>query len=399
MKILIFTHNLNADNRHLMPWRTVCEVVEHLNSFGHLVEIVSLGSRNREGLSSLREIRKSKTYLLEGLTDVVNCYSPDVIFWPLTWRESSIRLKLVKKMNVPLVGYFPGGYYFFSAVFYALKRIGFAKTAPYFLEAFFEKIRGADFFRQYGVQNVITMSRLHGEMVRKAGWLENEVFHIPPGKDDNICDVLNSNDSLPDDFTAWLVGRQYFLFMGPPGAIRGVFELLEAFELVAGKQDGICLVCLFRADAVLDSVKIRNKIASSKFSARIFTEWQSVGKGVLQSFIKRCHAILLPFVLVPSEIPLAIIESMAWGKPVISTVPGGTGEFVRGFGAVADLGDIEGLASAMVRLINDDKYYQERCKLTSEEYYRHPNWHKVASKWLQVGEAAVLSRVVNKGSE
>jgi hypothetical protein len=41
--------------------------------------------------------------------------------------------------------------------------------------------------------------------------------------------------------------------MGPPSMIRGVLEMLDAFDRAAEKHPDICLVCLFRPDSRLDN--------------------------------------------------------------------------------------------------------------------------------------------------
>ena len=101
--------------------------------------------------------------------------------------------------------------------------------------------------------------------------------------------------------------------MGPPGRIRGVFELLGAFEKAADKLKDICLICLFRADGLLDTEKIRGILSKMKNRNRIYTIWESLDIRELYSFIKACHAQILPFILIPSEIPLAIIETIPAG--------------------------------------------------------------------------------------
>ena len=99
--------------------------------------------------------------------------------------------------------------------------------------------------------------------------------------------------------------------------------------------------------------------------------------------------MIFPFVLVPSEIPLTIIESMGWGKPIIATVPSGTGEFVQGFGAVAKIGDAHDLARIMVNLITDKMLYSAKSKAMLEKYRNHPSWREVALKWLEVGKSVI----------
>ena len=233
---------------------------------------------------------------------------------------------------------------------------------------------------------MIAITDLTARWIIKAGWPEDRIIVIPPGKEERITD---RNAELQDSIKNWLAGRPFYLFMGPPGKIRGVYELLRAFEKTADKLRDICLVCLFRADGQLDAEKIRDILSKMKNRNRIYTVWESLDKRVLDSFLKACHAHILPFVLIPSEIPLSIIETMAWGKPVITTKSGGTGEFVLPFGIALPPGDVHALVRAMVDLAVDTSLYKEKCRIAADSYRSHPTLEGVSALWLKVAESVV----------
>lgn len=378
-----------------MPWRTVCEVTNHLQSMGHNVTLVSLGHKKGE-ISSSRlpegtrgEIRKTYTGLQDDLRELLALESPDVIFWPIAWREPHQRIRVVGNLGVPLVGYFPGGCYSLRSSLYAIKRIGFKAALPYLLESVSPKSRQLKCFKDNGFHRLIAMTDVTAKKIAIAGWPEKDVYTIPPGRDEETIGLNASY--LPGDFVSWLGNRPYYLFMGPPSGIRGTYELLGAFDIAAEKHHDICLVTLFRSDAPLDEDKIRARIGGLRHRDRVHAIWKRLGKEELDSFISNCHAVVLPFVLVPCEIPLVIIESMGWGKPIITTVPGGTGEFVRGFGAVAKVGDVHSLAQIMVDLVNDQMLYLRKCKATLEKYKNHPTWKQVALEWLGVEKSVILA--------
>jgi hypothetical protein len=70
----------------------------------------------------------------------------------------------------------------------------------------------------------------------------------------------------------------------------------------------------------------------------------------LNAFLSHCFAFMKTFAMMPSEIQLAIIKDMAWGKPVIVANSEVTGEFSRPFGLAARAGRIKDLSDAMVKL-------------------------------------------------
>lgn len=392
MKFLIATHNLTEENCHLMPWRAVCEVTNHLQNMGQNVTLVSFGVNKGEIPSNrlpqgTREIRKSYDHIKDDLRDLFALETPSVVFWPIAWREPRRRIRIVGDLGIPLVGYFAGGCYSFTSTLYASKRIGFRAALPYIFESLSPKSRQVKVFRENGFRRMIAITEMTAESAANAGWPKKSINVIPPGRDEEPIGLKASD--LPRDFVCWLGKRPYYLFSGPPGAIRGIYELLEAFNTAAEKHQDICLVTLFRSVAPLEAEKIRARVNGLSHRDRVYTVWKSLEKKNLDSFISNCHAVVLPFVLVPSEIPLTIIESMAWGKPVITTVPSGTGEFVRRFGAVARIGDVNNLAQIMVDLVNDQTLYSEKCKVTLEKYKNHPTWKEVALEWLEVGKSVI----------
>lgn len=121
----------------------------------------------------------------------------------------------------------------------------------------------------------------------------------------------------------------------------------------------------------------------TNLQGRLIAVWESVNRRELDAFLEHCRAVLKPFLIVPSEIPLAVIETAGSGKPVIGFGPDGTGAFIDRFGLTARHGDIQGLADAMQRLMTDEALYRQKCQAARNVYEQHPTWREVAQKWLE----------------
>jgi glycosyltransferase involved in cell wall biosynthesis len=160
----------------------------------------------------------------------------------------------------------------------------------------------------------------------------------------------------------------------------------------------MCLVCLFRSDPGIDVAAIRRRIESRRYAERIICVWESVRKVDLEAFLEACHAVVLPFLLVPSEIPLAVIEAAGHRKPVITTGPGGTADFARPFGLAVPPANSSALAAAMLQLLEDRQLYAGKCDAARRIYAAHPTWEEVAQSWLSVADRAVNSRTVMEPS-
>ncbi|HHH44566.1 MAG TPA: glycosyltransferase [Gammaproteobacteria bacterium] len=385
MRILVVTHDLTERNAHLMPWRTVCEVVSRSRDKGHEARLLSLGCQGAalEGRgipAGSVSIPKEREGLEQEMKAVLEAWPCDVIVWPLVWREPGWRTRMVSRLGIPLVAYLPGGVYRLADTLYAARRIGVRAALPYIAEALWPKRRQLSRWRRQGFVQLIAMTDFTADAARKSGWDRDTVRAIPPGRESGV--EVQEEAALPADFQEWRNGRPYYLFGGPPSGIRGIYELLAAFEQLAEKNREACLVCLFRSDAPLESARLERVIDGMKCRKRIYVVWESVEKALFDAYISASHGVVLPFVTVPSEIPLAIIESMRYGKPVITTMTGGTGDYVKKSGMAVALGDVDGLSASMLRLLSDSACYSDRCAATSSAYRSHPDWDEMVDEWL-----------------
>lgn len=397
MKILVAVHDLTLAKWHLMPWRTVVEVVKCLRLMGHTATLVSLDSGAIDittedsdllPAGTLR-VSKQRDRLESQLKLVCEQLQPDVLFWPVTWRDPRWRTRILAKLPSGVVGWFPGGVYTRSDALYALSKMGLRPTIRYLLEAFYPKSWQMRFMRNHGVDALLAMTALTARVAVKHGWPSAQAFVVPPGRDTGDALI----DPLPEVVRAWLADQPYLLFMGPPSAIRGIDEVLDAFAQVARTSNEARLICLFRGDGVLERDRIERKISSVSYKDRIYAMWESLPRPMLNGFMQNCRVVAMPFILVPSEIPLAIIEVAAYGKPVLTTRCGGTGEFVADFGAATPVGDVDALAREMHKMFSDEGYYKVRCQAAAEIYARHPLWGEVAQGWANVAEEVTQQSV------
>ena len=146
------------------------------------------------------------------------------------------------------------------------------------------------------------------------------------------------------------------------------------------------LICLFRSDSNVDINQEQKRISKIGLNKNIHCIWKSLKPEDLSIFINECYAVILPFLLVPSEIPLAIIEAAGFGKPVISTAEGGTGEFVDKFGLTIKPNSIKELMNQMKILLENDSIYKQKCKNAKNIYDYCPTWEEVAEKWESLTE-------------
>jgi len=388
VNIAIYTNDLNEDNMHLMPWRTVLEVATCLNRSGQSAIVLSGSKKGDEpDWASKGIIIKAvqKPFNRSGFDKLFAICCDEkvqVLYWPLDWNKPRTDVLQLENTGLRIIWYVPGAYYRLLPVLKATLYLGLKAGLPYLAQAVIPKRYYVRWLIKNGARPLIIMSDYSRAMIIRAGYPEKFVFSIPPGKS-----PLVSSDDKPSVFEEMkekIGGRPYFLFFGPPQAIRGVEQILKAFKRVASKNADVCLVCLFREDKGLDAESLRSRIEGMGFGDRLICVWVSVSKTDLDLFLRNCYAVLKPFLLVPSEIPLAVIETAGYGKPVIGTGPDGTGNFAARFGLMVPPANSRVLAGAMLSLINDKQLYEKKCVAAARVYADHPTWENVAEQWLRI---------------
>ena len=395
MRLAIYTSDLREENRHLMPWRMVLEIGRAACEAGHQARILSGRRHPTEdcwawGGCLVEEIEKPYSNGSRvGLQRVIQREGFDVLFWPVAWCNARRQGELFRRTSVPVVWYVPGAYYLPRQAACAVPDLGLRSILPFLLQSLYPRRYLVRRLRRPAASLMITASQFNRAAVCRAGWPAEDVFVVPPGKPGNpAC----TNGQAPAVFSATrrrLGGRPFYLYLGPPTRIRGTRQLLEAFDLLAGRRANVCLVCLFRSDPRTESAGIRRIVAGRSHPERIFCVWGSIGRVDLDAFLEACHAVVLPFLLVPSEIPLGIIEAAGHHKPVITTGPGGTADFVREFGLAVPSGHSKPLADAMLRLLDDQQLHADKCGAARRMYAVHPTWEEVAQAWLSIAARAI----------
>jgi len=390
VKIAIYTNDLNEHNVHLMPWRTVLEVAAHLKRSGQKSIVLSGNQKGGEPDWISKEIyiksvqKPFDTFGFDRLDVLCRNEKIEVLYWPLDWSKPRTDVLQLKNAGLRIIWYIPGAYYRLFSVLKAARYVGFKAILPYLVQTVMPKRYYVRRLTKNGVRPLIMMSDYSRAMAIQAGYPEKYVYAIPPGK----ATLIGAGDETKvfEKVKEKIADRPYFLFFGPPQAIRGIEQILKAFQLVMKENTDVCLVCLFRPDKEVDARSLRAHIEGMAFGNRLVCVWESVNNADLDAFLSHCYAVLKPFLLVPSEIPLAVIESAGYGKPVISTGPDGTGCFSEQFGLMVPPADSKALAGATLRLLTDRQLYKNKCDAAARVYNSHPTWEDVAEQWLRIAD-------------
>ena len=365
----IYTTELTASRKSRMPWRTVLEVARHLNALvfsgdGKSCETEIDGVR-------VEYINKpfdydSAQYLVERMKKqgVVRLYFsivPGRIYHELQ--------NACDDAGIEIVWYIASSWNSLGRVFRAWRWIGFKAIRSYLIQALVPKRIWIKNLNSRRVRPIITMSNFTARKLIDCNYSDNFVHAILPGLDEikeSDTDKLCLKSSI----------EPYFLFFGPPQKIRGIYLILEAVKKLSRKRKDFRLIALVRTDenARRETEELKAYIAKMCCD-QIEASFGFVSSDEINNYIDGSVAILKPFVLVPSEIPLAPMEAMQRGKLVIGFRGDGTGELIRGHGIAIKHCDIEALTETMNRVL-DNKF---TCKS-----FVYKTWIDVAKEWRNV---------------
>ncbi len=395
MNLAIYTTELIEERRALMPWRIFLEVAKHVSMSGHGVVIYSGDGRGASceiGGQRILYVDKPKTR--DAIYAFVNNLREEriqLVYLPIV--PGRIYRQLVQRLveaRIDVVWYFGGAWYDLRQIVKAANIIPLSQLSPYLFQALIPKRVWVWVLIRSKLFPIIAMTPFTAEKLVESGYPRSSVQAIYPGKEavvgtaPGVCSPVVHPCGLD---SARLSGRRFFLFFGPPAAIRGIYCILDAFRLISVRYPDAALVCLFRSDtnAAGNRTSVMRAIEEVGCKDRILSCWESASPRELDWFLKHAFAVLKPFVIVPSEIPLAVIEAAQYGKPVIGFQGDGTGRYIEEVGLAVPRMDVKSLALAMGRLLSDQDLYRSRCDAARATYASHPTWEEVAQQWLRVG--------------
>jgi glycosyltransferase involved in cell wall biosynthesis len=161
--------------------------------------------------------------------------------------------------------------------------------------------------------------------------------------------VLYNPTTLPEKVPT-RAGRDcvQFLFLGRIGQRKGAFDLLQAFsELAPELRTRSRLV--FAGDGDVDLLRGQARLLGDRVEVHMWMD-----RARCEELLERSDVFVLPSY--QEGVPMAMLEAMAYGLPVITTAVGGIPDVVADQceGLIVRPGDHAGLRAALRMLIEDE---------------------------------------------
>lgn len=383
MKIIFFTIDCFKGREHLMPWRTILEVAKVMVEYGYEASILNACSNSEDvidydwaGSDSSKPVHvcsviKNNEAIFVQCTEL----KPEILFIPFTFRDGLTPAKWIAQINCKKIGYMTGGVYDLKSGMLLKKNGGLAAAKPYLMETITSKCIFAHTLKNIGVSHVIGLTDVSAKAVKRGGF--KNVTTIYPGKDS--FDEIVPDNSVLDKYD--LKGRKWLLFSGAPAPTRGAEVLLEALDSV--KDDGVRLVMLMRTDVGSQYKRFEKTLSGLKHPERVKIIKDRLTREQLRAFFGSAWYAILPFIVIPSEVPLTYFELLSCGTPVITFVNGGTTEYLK-YGLLTADKSIKGLAITIEKAWSDVALRNSRSDKGKIIMNAHPTWSQVGMEWINL---------------
>jgi glycosyltransferase involved in cell wall biosynthesis len=163
-----------------------------------------------------------------------------------------------------------------------------------------------------------------------------------------------------------------FLFLGNVGPKKGIFDLITAAErLGSNRHNAFRLIVAGPCDSPAVGAELRRLIQQTELSECIELTGPVAGQKK-DALFRRAHVFVLPSYA--EGLPIAMLEAMSYGLPVVATRVGGIPEVLREAGILVEPGDVEGLCTAMRRMCSSGEMREGmgRCGRESVERAHTP---------------------------
>lgn len=377
MVVVFCLSNFTAKNCNLQPWLTIYRISRYLLSQGHEVHTVTNqgDSSDLDGISihfvdTLRGTNSRK------INEVIDSIHPDALVAdvnPLSlvtacWYRNLRPYRTIAYLSYP--------FYSIREIVSALPHIMMKEKWEFGRHILIPRYFWARKMVKY-FDSVICQSGVTGKSITAQTHSKIPVHVIPPGIDKERWTATKKINQDPSD--------NLFLYAGAASTIRGFSVVLDAFAQLSDHD--IKLKVLARGASGKRIKEIEAEVIRRNIQAQVSIEGGLLEIEELKIEIQRSTAVLLPFVLVPSELPVTVMESIACGTPVIVSNINGLSEAAGDAGIVVPNGDPFHLATAI-----KDLYLQKNLRMSlraacTKQADQMLSWHSASDRWLKAIEA------------
>ncbi|MBI3242592.1 MAG: glycosyltransferase family 4 protein [Chloroflexi bacterium] len=395
MKVCIVAAGLTAARWRLQPWRYLIETARGLGQSGHLVTILSTsedGGPVEESLAGvnihrLPDVRPVWWQANPALANAIRRLEPELLIWHLGL-TSFFHFDIAGRFSAPSIGVFTSPVYDLRELLrpglpslVAEKELSIAHFVGRLVPGI--AIRRS---AQSGLRRLVTLSETARQRLIGRGAPANHVACIPPGLEaewqesfpaDQLPAARQQLGFAPDDVVV--------AYAGAPMRLRGIDALVRAVARARENAPRLKLLILSRRhneEMAAAELRVRNLIAQQGLLQVATVVSGFLDRSSVKCYLAASDIVALPFELVPSDMPLSVLEALALGKPVVTTTAACLPEMVPAdCGVCVPPADVAALANALVSLATNRERREQMAAWARAFGAQWPSWEQVGSRW------------------
>lgn len=327
-------------NLPLQPWLTVHRVAKDLSGRGHHVHVITdegdPDEHARVKINVVDSLRGTNSKQIGRRLQAIKPNRVIVTITPLSLATAGWYQMLEQ---FPAYGYLSYPFYTKKQILKAFPHICWRDRWEYGRHLFIPRHIWSERLVRF-FDGVICQSTHTAQKVKALTKSTIHAHTIPPGIDKERWAIeMGSKTARADD---------YFLYLGTASRIRGFQLLIDAFALFPEKN--IRLKVLARGADKFELNEIKRRVKQRHIDEHVSLKGGWVETGEIRNKIQSATAVLFPFILVPSELPVSVLEAIYCGTPVIVSDLVGLSEIVGDAGIAVPHADVQKLASAIQTL-------------------------------------------------
>ncbi len=381
------------NNIRLQPWRYLSEVALGLHKLGHQVTIITddkddvpfVENLNHNFIQYLPSVRNFLWYPNATLKEKLNYLAPDVVIWHVGM-FSFLYQRFDGLPNTKVLGIFTSPLY---RPEYFLK-LGISKLLKNFRYTCFHILGSLvpNWLLRYrmgrsGLFSLVVQTRTTYRQLIEMDLWQRDIRIISPGVDSKWFNFNPQSNRNLRGILGYRPEDTLIVFYGSPTALRGLLTLVEAFNLARNQISSMRLLILCRRrpnELIREKVALEHLVSSSQYHQDIQIIDGYLDQEILIDYLGQADIVSLPFELISSDAPLAPLETVAIGKPIVATRVGCIPELIsKGENYIVEPSDPVSLSRSLLQVVQDT-----HLKETNSKQISMRTWEDMAVEWSQL---------------
>jgi glycosyltransferase involved in cell wall biosynthesis len=365
---VLVAFDFNANNIPLQPWKYLFEFARHLNKKGR-VYIITNGQHKEVGIDGITicSIPRISPGQSGNIEERIKSFGACEVYWwasPRTYFYKTLFENIGHKVNL----LFTGPVYHKSEVIPVLPFIGNAQLRTYVPNIFTPDILTRWLVNARCIGKVITLSNRNKQRLIAMGCRKEKIVVTGIGKDVT---------GIEKDMARIARNPHRLLYITSATKIRGIEMLLRVFARLIKCYPSLELRILARPSNGNNTNMVRALCRRYKLGKHVEIVEGWLSKTEILQQLAMCRALVMPFLLVHSDMPVSILEAFSVGTPVIAPDLDGITELIKNRGLPYIHYKPQSLQAAIELLLNNDELHEEYSRQALVFWKERPYWSEL----------------------